>query len=463
MSTIIRRKYFIGILLLTMSFAAKAQPPSVSISPSGPVVCAGTTLNAVINNLNPPYTYLWSTGATTATITLNQTNFIRVSVSGFMPNGNPRTVNSPWTPYLVIPNPNATVTPAGPLKLCPNETATLTANGGFFFSTYLWNDGSTTSSISVNQSGTYEVTITNSFFTCTTSSTSNAVEVEVFDASYEPAITADGPVTVCKPGYVPLHADSGFSDYLWSTGATSQAVNVLMNGLQQGPVLDTLTVYLTVTLNNNCSFTNNTGIVLRSIRQPHLRAADCGNFNLTTGDSIKSDLVLSYDNIIPQYEFEFEETTNPGVLWTHVSNNRWCNLSDVSPAIEAGKFYNVRVRAIIGGTPYCYGNYCQIGIVPNRPVANATTVSRTSGIAPVDASIFPNPSTDEFQLVLRNLNPDQQATVQVSDLSGRLMDQFIVDPASGSTRFGANLNNGVYMVAVKQGDNSTVTRIVKAN
>src|SRR6187402_103948 len=112
MSTLTNGRYFLGILLLTLSLAANAQTPTVSIVPGGPVVCAGTQLTTVIANLDPPYTYQWSNGATTDSITLNQSAFIRVRVRGFAVGGTTqRQVTSSWTPYLVIPNPTASVTP----------------------------------------------------------------------------------------------------------------------------------------------------------------------------------------------------------------------------------------------------------------------------------------------------------------------------------------------------------------
>jgi hypothetical protein len=463
MSTLNKGKYLLGILLLTLSFTARAQTSSVSITPGGPVVCAGTTLSASVNNLLPPYTYLWSNGATTSTITLNTSGFIRVTVVGFRPNGSTRRISSRFTPYIVIPRPNASVSPTGPIRLCPGQTTTLSASGGQFLSTYLWSTGQTTRNISVNSTGNYSVTITHSFLSCTTSSTSNSVNVGVLGAGFTPAITADGPTTVCKPGIVALHADTGYTSYQWSTGATTQAVNILMDGSQQGAVLDTLSVTLTVELNGQCSFTNTDGIVLRSVRQPKLRAQDCDRLDFTLNDSIRSELVLTFLNQVPEFEFEFEETSNPNITWTYVSNNRWCPLNQVSPALQPMKFYNVRVRAIIDGIPYCYGNNCLISIVPATPMLTPTSNRLASSNSTINARVFPNPSSSDFQLSLDGLNTDQQATVQVADMSGRLVDNFIVDPSAGSVRFGTNLTTGIYLVTIRQGDNITSTRVVKTN
>ena len=108
-------------------------------------------------------------------------------------------------------------------------------------------------------------------------------------------------LTVCKPGYVDLSGDPGFSSYVWNwfdgtpTGGSSvgQNASILLDG-SSGYALDTATVYLTVQANNGaCSFTS-AGTVIRSIRQIELRTQDCGVFNFNSTDSIKCGVVLPY-------------------------------------------------------------------------------------------------------------------------------------------------------------------------
>lgn len=453
--------YLLGFLLL--SFQVQAQTPIVQIVPSGPIVCAGTKLDAVTGNMTGPFTYLWSNGATSASVVITQSGFYRVTVGGFNTNGVAVSVRSAWTPFLVIPGTNAAIQANGPLNLCPGQTVQLTATGGQFFSSYQWNTGATTRTITANATGDYTVTVTNAFGSCTTGS-SATVHVEAYDAGFEPTIHVNGPTTVCKPGYVHLSADPGFSSYSWSTGATTQNISVLMNGSQAGAVLDTMNVYLTVAVNNNCEFTTSTPTLLRSIREPKLRPEYCDNFALTTADSVRSELVLTYMTQAPQYDFEFENTNNPGVLWNYTSNNRWCPLSAVTPALQPMNFYNVRVRPIIGGTPYCYGSVCQIGIVP--PAANGNgfnaTALRVDGSA-IEANVFPNPSATSFKLVLNNLENGATAQVSIYDLSGRNIDSFQYDSNSSAVEFGENLTNGIYFVTVAQGEAKSVTRIVKTN
>lgn len=449
--------YVLGVFLTVSSLSATVQAQSVTIVPNGPIVCAGTQLNAVVTGLSAPITYQWSNGVTASSIFVNNTGFYRVSVRGFV-NGSQVLVRSAWTPLLVIPNTNATINPTGPVNVCPGQTATLFGGGGQFFSSYLWSNGQTSRNITVNQTGDYTLSVSNNFGSCSTSSNAT-VHVEVFDAGYQPAITALSPITVCKPGFVNLTGDPGFSSYSWSNGASTQNVSILMDGLQLGAVLDTLTVTLTVGLNGGaCSFSS-AGIVLRSVRQTELNSNYCGNFNLTTADSVKAEVVLTYITA-PEYEFEFEETTNPGVVSTVVSSSRWCALSSISPAVQANKFYNVRVRPVIGGQPFCWGNSCQIGVVAT-PVNHNGNANRIG--SSLVSNVFPNPSAAAFRMVLQGVNADENVDVRVTDMTGRLVDSFSYDTQAGSSQFGESLSDGVYLVTVQQGDNINTTRIVKTH
>jgi Secretion system C-terminal sorting domain len=455
-------KYIIGVFFIVCAFAeAQAQTPTAAIVPSGPIVCAGTKLDAVATNMTGPFTYQWSNGSTSASINAVQTGFYRVRIFGFN-NGLAVNARSAWTPIFVIPATNATITPNGPTTLCSGQNVQLAGGGGQFFSSYLWNNGATTRNIVVNSTGTYTLTVTNSFGGCV-SSTSASQDVTVYDSSYVPAINALSPIAVCQPGFIQLGADPGFGTYSWSTGASTQNISVLMDGSGAGPILDTLTVYLTVSLNNTCEFTNTNGLVIRSVRQPELTPQFCGNFTLTPTDSIRSGVILTYMNDVPQYEFEFEETTNPGVLWTYVSNSRWCQFSNVTPALQANKFYKVRVRAIINGVGYCYGDPCIIGLVPNRP-ANATVnqTLRFDGSS-INTTIYPNPTTDVFKLVIENIDEASNATIRITDVSGRLINEYVYSANNAYLEFGYELGNGVYFVTVQQGDAKSVSRIIKSN
>lgn len=124
----------------------------------------------------------------------------------------------------------ASVSPSGPTTFCQGGSVTLTATGG---SSYLWNTGATTSSISVSTSGNYSVTVTNSG--C--SAVSSPVTVTVNPGPGTPNITPSGPTTFCTGGSVTLSA-SPANSYQWSNGATSSSIQVTTSGSYSVTVTD---------------------------------------------------------------------------------------------------------------------------------------------------------------------------------------------------------------------------------
>jgi hypothetical protein len=454
-------------LTTTFVFGANAQNANVSIDPASPSVCEGGTLTAVTSGMTGPYTYLWSTGETTSSIAITQSGQYRVRVTGTTLYNGIRQVSSALVPYTVIKEPRPSISVAGDPNVCPGDSVKLVGKFRRPYYDYSWNTGQTTPSIYASQSGTYVLTTSTNANGCNYSATTS-VDINVFDNGYQPAITALTPLIACKPAAFQFSADPGFANYEWTWNngtpsggnSTSQNATVLLDGSGGGPILDTSTVQLTVQLGGGCKFTSST--VIRSIRQIELRTPFCGVFNYSLADSVQAGLVLTYI-YVPQYEFEFEETFQPGTTWTYLSNSQWCNLSDVTPALQVSKFYNVRVRPVINGTPFCYGNVCQIGIATLRP--NHSTLSyaeRLDGTA-VDATIYPNPSSSEFNLNLNSDLVNTPAVVTVTDLSGRVVERFSFDGNQNTVQFGNNLMNGIYMVTVEQGDFKNVTRVLKSN
>jgi hypothetical protein len=100
-------------------------------------------------------TYNWSTGATTQSITATQAGSYVVTVTST----NNCTASSTPVNVTVLAAPGATVVANGPTSVCPGNYVTLIATAGF---TYIWSNSSTTQSITVNQGGSYVVTVTNS-------------------------------------------------------------------------------------------------------------------------------------------------------------------------------------------------------------------------------------------------------------------------------------------------------------
>ena len=132
---------------------------SVNQYPSSIVQTSGNTTfcqgNSITLSAQGNGSYLWSTGATSKSITVNQTGDYSLTITS---NGCSSTSNN--TAITVNPNPTASITPQGNTTFCQGGFVNLVANGG---TSYQWNSGSSNSSISANQSGTYTVNVFNSF------------------------------------------------------------------------------------------------------------------------------------------------------------------------------------------------------------------------------------------------------------------------------------------------------------
>ncbi|HIE15871.1 MAG TPA: PKD domain-containing protein, partial [Bacteroidales bacterium] len=112
-------------------------------------ICIGST--TVLDAGSGYSAYSWNTGATTQTITVGNAGTYSVTVtdtggcSGF-------------AEVDVVELPELSPVITGNTVICSGNTTTLTVSSGY--SSYLWNTGSSNSSITVSTSGTYSVTVT---------------------------------------------------------------------------------------------------------------------------------------------------------------------------------------------------------------------------------------------------------------------------------------------------------------
>src|SRR5205807_1421723 len=204
---------------VTVSIAS----PSATITPSGPTTfCAGgsVTLSAPAG-----YSYSWSNGATTQSITVNQTNTYTVTVN----DANGCTASSAAS---VTVNPVPQINFTGPAIVCgTSETAQEVQPLG----TGLTYDWSITNG-AVTQNAGHRV-----YFTANAGASQVVLRVTITDSNgcsnsdsitlpvHTPpnaAITTSGPTTFCAGDSVTLTAPAGMSSYSWSNGATTQSITV---------------------------------------------------------------------------------------------------------------------------------------------------------------------------------------------------------------------------------------------
>ncbi|MBX2978714.1 MAG: gliding motility-associated C-terminal domain-containing protein [Flavobacteriales bacterium] len=217
-------------------------------------LCAGE--QQVLNAAVPGATYVWSTGATTAAITVANagTYWAEVTQSGC----------SASDTVVVSVNDPGSINLGADLNLCEGESATLDAT--LAGATYLWNTGSTNASIPVSTSGTYSVVAT--VGQC---SVSDDVLVIVTPL---PAIDLGGNVSLCPGESATFSALTMGATYLWHDGSTLATYSTSTPG----------PVSVTVTL-NGCSATSNA-----TVSMANAPVVDLGpNTTICAGDVLLLD------------------------------------------------------------------------------------------------------------------------------------------------------------------------------
>lgn len=198
---------------------AMLSPAPPTINASGPVTfCAG---DSVTLSAGSGYdSYLWNNGETDSTITVTTSGNYSVTAT----NGGVCSSSSANIITVTVNSlPSPVITSSGSTTICQGDSVILNAGGGY--AGYLWSNNSADSSITVNSSGNFSVTVTDAAG-CTGSSAPVSVSVN----NPIPSITANGSTVFCEGGNVTLDAGNGFSAYLWSNGETSQVINVDSSG-----------------------------------------------------------------------------------------------------------------------------------------------------------------------------------------------------------------------------------------
>ncbi len=245
--------------------------------------CAGGTITFDAGNAGS--TYLWSTGETTQTISVSTSGNYSVTVTDA--NGCSATDDA-----NAIIHANPTINLGADQETCSGNNITFDAgNAG---STYLWNTGETTQTITVSASGNYSVVVTDANG-CSALDDANAT------IHPNPTVNLGADQETCAGGTITFDAGNAGSTYLWSTGETTQAITVSTSRNYS----------VTVTDPNGCSATDDANATIHANPTVNLGAdqetcaggtitLDAGNAGSTylwsTGESAQTITVSTSDN-----------------------------------------------------------------------------------------------------------------------------------------------------------------------
>ena len=196
---------------LTETISVIVNPNIIANAGDDTEICQGST---VILAAEGGSSYQWNTGETTQSIEVSPDTTTTYSVEVFN-NG-----CSDTDEIEVVVNETPTPNAGSDLTITEGETVVITATGG---ESYIWNTGETTPSISVSPLTTTEYSVEVIINNC------GATDVVIVFVD-ELSINADAgdDVTICQGDTATLSASGGDS-YLWSTGETTQTIEVSPN------------------------------------------------------------------------------------------------------------------------------------------------------------------------------------------------------------------------------------------
>ncbi|MBO0949954.1 sialate O-acetylesterase [Fibrella forsythiae] len=301
------------------------RPDPLSINFSGPTTFCATGSLAL--NASSAPVYEWSNGQTTPTISVNQSGNYTVRTRN--------SFNCPSAPSNVVA---VTVNPLPVTPIVSSDRATTFCQGDNTVLTvtntsasgYNWNNGSRTPQLTVTQSGSYSLTISDG--NGCVSAPSNVVNILVNPVPATPQVTASGRTIFCANESVTL-TSSPEANYEWNSGQSSQSITVAQSGSysirtrnqfncfseRSGPInvtVNPLPAQPTITNERSTTFCQGDNTVLvaspavaynwsNGNQSQRLTISQSGNFSLTVSDangcvSVPSAIVSVVVNPLPE-------------------------------------------------------------------------------------------------------------------------------------------------------------------
>ena len=439
----------------------------VTIVADGPVeFCEGGSVTLTSSEISGN---VWNTGETTQSIV--------VTTSGdyYTVNG----VNTSNTISVIEnANPTATIIADGEITFCEGGTVTLNSSAA---SSYLWSNGETTSSIIVDASGSFSVTVTDANGCMATSSSTGVLE----NANPTPTIVADGPTAFCG-GSVGLSVVGTYDSYLWSSGETTSSI-----------IASTTGAYSVTVTDNYCSGVSNE-IAVSALSTPTVTITSDGTLICYEASTL---LTATTDGTGIQWQLngvDIAGATNPSYIasvngkYRAVATNGVCSTTSaeiklkyaerviVSPAGTAslcGPSLTMSVPTTPGATYQWYQNGTLIpGATSNTHTTTTTgkfyafvTKSGCTAVSKlltvnndcklgseniVILEVYPNPAAETFT-VDYTINIEGTISIIFTDMAGRVVNRLekLLTAGNYSDQFNTEeFTSGMYLITLIQQD-----------
>lgn len=335
--------------------------PAISLGPDR-VECGAFTLNAGAGATS----YLWSTGATTQ------------SISSATPGGYAVTVtnnfNCQSTDSVNITVGNVPQVSLGQDQVLCNG-ATIPLDAGNPGATYQWSNGQVSQTINVTVPSTYIANVTNAAG-CTGSDT-----IVITQSNLTVSLGPD--VSICGNDPITLQANSQTSSFLWSNNSTNSTLTISSGGVYWVEVTDAQ------------------GCTARDSVIATQRAGITGDFTLPPAGTL-----------FQQVQF-FDATTPTPFSWA------W-DFGDGNTSTVQNPTHTYQALATFPVTLIVSDGFCNDTIVKDYTVSNTIGIEEESFIS--DLKLYPNPSDGIFNLDIEFFDPSG-LEIAVFDISGKQMYQ----------------------------------------
>ena len=306
---------------ITMTITVNALPATPTITANGPTTfCTGGSVDITSSASNGN---LWSTNASTATISVTTSGSYTVTVTdvnGCSSVSTPISVNVSSAPAPTI---NASATQA-----CEGDVVTITASTS---DSYLWSTGATTQSIQLTASTPNVNVVTTNANACDGVGASSAINI-----TFTATPTASGTMTLNGNVATFTNTSTGASSYSWDFGdftnssATAPAHAYAVNGAY--------TVVLTA-INGNCSDT----VMFLVDVTVGMNELSTSNLSIYPNPA-NEEVHVTFEQFAEFMNIELIDATGR-VLNNQVSNQMGANLITFNVANLSSGFYTVRLTS----------------------------------------------------------------------------------------------------------------------
>ncbi len=432
--------------------------------------------------------YAWSNGGTTQTITVTTSGTYSCIVT--KTNGCSAVSNAITVTVNALPSA-PTISASGPTTFCNGGSVDLTSSQS---SGIVWSNNATAAMITVNASGTYDVTYTDGNG-CSATSAQTTVVVNALPSA--PVVTASGPTSFCTGDSVVLSSNQA-SGNLWApNNETAQSITVMNSG----------TYSVTYTDGNGCSATSSATTVSSSAA-PAPTVQVTGATSLCPGETV----TLTASPADTYLWSPGGETTQSitvsaaGTYFVTVTNADPCNGVGASssttvsmlaaptagftwmvPVLNQYAFTNTSTGATIFAWDFGDGNqssnqnpthiyganntYTVTLIVTNANGCTDTTTTIINFVSGVEEqaafrgmTVYPNPANETVNLAI-NMNAVADVKVVAYDMTGQILINEENNLMNGQNTLQYNTtewSNGIYFFQVTTGDVTNTVRVVIA-